>query len=191
MSEKRCELCNKHAASVHYTEIAESQVTKRFICRACAEKRGILDVPSKPAVALQELLSLPAQAAQEAEVRAVPDLQCRTCGLAFSQFRRAGRLGCPACYGAFESELVPLLRKIHAHARHTGKAPRDFATKAELRQRVNDLRHELERAVRAEDYERAAGLRDQIRSVELEQTVATRRAPVSRHAPAPPGGESA
>lgn len=180
MTDTRCELCNKHPAAVHYTEIAESQVTKRFICRSCAEKRGILDVPSKPAAALQELLSLPAQAAREAEVRAVPDLQCRSCGLVFSQFRRSGRLGCPACYVAFESELVPLLRKIHAHARHSGKSPRDFATKSELRQRVEDLRRELERAVRAEDYERAAALRDQIRSVEVEQTVATRRGAAPR-----------
>ena len=177
MNEKRCELCGKHPASVQFTEVDESQVTKRMICRGCAQARGLLDEPSKPSVALQELLTMPSQSAAEPLFPAeAPPLVCSGCGLSFAAFRKQGRLGCPACYAAFEEPLVPLLRKIHSHVRHAGKAPHTYARKVELRQKVEDLRRELERAVRGEDYERAAHVRDQLRMLEQEQSVAARQA---------------
>jgi protein arginine kinase activator len=182
VSDKRCELCGKQPASVHFTEIDESQVIKRFICRGCAQSRGLLDDPARPAVALQELLAMPSQATPEPLPTEVQPLVCSECGLSFSTFRKHGRLGCASCYAAFESQLVPLLRKIHTHARHAGKAPHTYARKVELRQKVEDLRHELERAVRGEDYERAACLRDQLRSLEQEQSVAARQAARSSNA---------
>ena len=191
MSDRRCELCGKQPASVRYTEIDESQVTKRFICRGCAQARGLLDEPSKPVVALQELLAMPAPAPPEPEPPAASrELVCGSCGLAFTAFRKQGRLGCAACYRAFEAQLVPLLRKIHAHVRHAGKSPRTYARKIELRQKVADLRAELERAVRGEDYESAARLRDQLRGLEQEQSLAARQAargdePGPRREPAP------
>jgi len=183
MSDKRCELCGKRPASVRFTEIAATQVTKRFICRACAEARGLLAVPVEPVVALQELLAA-SQPAAAIEVE-LPGLACGACGLDVAQFRKTGRLGCAACYAAFESELVPLLRRIHAHTRHAGKAPRRSARRVEFRRRVDALRQDLERAVRTEDYERAASLRDQIRQLEHEQGVAARRA--AQAAVDPPG----
>jgi len=64
---------------------------------------------------------------------------------------------------------------VQPQVQHVGKAPRTQARQAELRQRAADLRGELERAVRGEDYERAARLRDEIRAVEQEQSDAARR----------------
>jgi protein arginine kinase activator len=178
VSDKRCELCGKHPGSVHFTEIEDAQIVKRFICSQCAQARGLLDEPAKPIVALQELLAMPAlPAAAEPEAPAeTRDVTCGGCGLTFALFRKQGRLGCASCYRAFEPQLVPLLRKIHAHVRHAGKSPRAYARKVELRQKVEDLRAELDRAVRGEDYERAADLRDQLRAVEQEQSLAARRA---------------
>jgi protein arginine kinase activator len=177
VSEKRCELCGKQPGSVHYTEIEESRITKRLICRSCAQARGLLDEPAKPVVMLQQLLAMPAQPPPEPEPK--PDSEtvaCAGCGLTFAVFRKQGRLGCAECYRAFEPLLVPLLRKIHAHVRHAGKAPRHYARKVELRQKADDLRRELDRAVRGEDYERAARLRDQLRALEQEQSEAARQA---------------
>lgn len=178
MSEKRCDVCGKQPATVRYTEIDEGQVSKKALCRVCATARGILDEPPKSVLTLQQLLTVSAAptAKPAPEGRAAPDLVCSGCGLSFAAFRKQGRLGCAACYTAFESELLPLLRKLHAHVRHAGKAPHAYARKAELRARVEDLRGELERAVRAEDYERAAHVRDELRGVEQQQTQAARQA---------------
>jgi protein arginine kinase activator len=175
MSESRCDACGKLPATVRYTEIDEGRVTKRGLCRACAASRGLLDEPPKPMVVLEPLLGAAGSGGGTARPPTAKDPACPACGTTFLGFRQRGRLGCSRCWAAFESELVPLLRKLHGHSRHVGKAPHAYARKAELRQRVEDLRAELDRAVRGEDYERAARLRDEIRAVEHDQSRAARR----------------
>jgi len=178
VSEPRCQLCQKNPAAVHFTEVEDSKKRKLHICRACARTRGLIEEPS-PQVQVQELVIQISQTPppiESAPAVETPDLRCGRCGLSYAAFQRIGRLGCPDCYVAFEVPLVPLLRKIHANVVHAGRAPRTYARKAELRQRVDDLRQELDRAVRGEDYERAAMLRDAIHRIEVEQSLAARAA---------------
>lgn len=175
MSEPKCDLCGGQHATLRYTEIDEGRTTKRSICRSCAQSRGLLDVPTQPLEMVQMLL---ASAKPHPETSEPPDETadhtCDECGQSFAEFRRNGRLGCGRCYAAFEPLLVPLMRQLHPRLRHVGKAPRAFARKAELRLRLTDLRGELDRAVRSEDYERAARLRDEIRDTERDQARAAR-----------------
>lgn len=152
-----CELCKKNAASVHFTEIADSEVSKFFICRDCAESRGLLE----EAPSLEELMSSISKPKRKASARHVHP--CPKCGLEFADFQSQGRLGCPDCYAAFESQLKPLLRQIHEDWQHTGKEPRGSVLAASAWARVEALQHELEAAIAAEHYERAAQLRDEIR----------------------------
>jgi protein arginine kinase activator len=168
VSHKLCDACGKQPANLRYTEIVDGSVKKSALCRVCAEARGLLETPSDPGLTLKQLLTVAAAPASKAPVSPTEPM-CGGCGLSFAVFRKTGRLGCPACYTAFETELAPLLRKIHHNARHVGKAPRTDARQSELRRRVQDLRAELERAVRAEDYERAAALRDEMRAIEQQQ----------------------
>jgi protein arginine kinase activator len=60
-----------------------------------------------------------------------------------------------------------LLRRIHGGTQHMGKVylPPD-PTASEMEKRLEGLRRKLERAVDAEDFERAAEIRDEIRSME-------------------------
>jgi protein arginine kinase activator len=180
VSDKLCDVCGKQPAKLRFTEIDEGQIKKkRALCKVCAEAQGLLEPPPVPALTLQQLLAVASpggkKSAAETATSAAPERTCGGCGLSFAAFRKQGRLGCPACYTAFETELTPLLRKIHAAARHVGKTPHTDAHQVALRQQIRDLRAELERAVRAEDYERAAGLRDEMRAVEKEQTSRMRR----------------
>ena len=48
---------------------------------------------------------------------------CPRCGLAYSDFKAKGRIGCPGCYDAFAAVLIPLLDKVHNASAHTGKCP--------------------------------------------------------------------
>src|SRR5262249_16851704 len=147
---------------------------KRTICRTCAEARGLLDEPSKAVAVLQNLIAQASAkpAAPKEPPVSEPEVLCSECGLSLAAFRRNGRLGRAACWTAFEAQLVPIVAAIQPQVRHVGKAPRTHARQAELRRRGDDLRAELERAVRGEDYERAAALRDEIRAVERAQSEA-------------------
>jgi protein arginine kinase activator len=91
---------------------------------------------------------------------------CPQCGLSYAEFRRLGRLGCEACYETFRDDLKPLLRRVHGSTAHAGAVPAHLERGLESRREIKRLRSELDLAVRREEYERAAELRDAIREIE-------------------------
>ena len=92
---------------------------------------------------------------------------CPSCGLTLQDFKRTGRLGCAACYSEFDHHLRGLLRRLHGGTQHTGKVFLGTGTRQTNRvARITTLRRGLQSAIDAEDFERAAALRDQIRRLE-------------------------
>lgn len=164
-----CQVCKTNQASVHLKEIRDNLVSEVHLCRSCFQQRSDQEVAAEqPAGSLHLAVSLD-QASdfreqQEAAGRA--GLACPECGLAFRDFLEIGRLGCATCYKAFGEELRPYLLKIHGATTHTGKAPQQETKSLDLRTRLSKLQADLDKAVVAEDYERAAALRDEIRAFE-------------------------
>ena len=68
----------------------------------------------------------------------------------------------------FDKNLIPLLRRIHGSAEHSGKIPKRSGGKMELRNKIKMIRKDLEAHIAAEEYEMAAQLRDEIRKIEME-----------------------
>lgn len=165
MAEMVCENCGSTDAVVHLTQIVNNQMSTHHLCERCAAEKGL---DSGPETANLPLIDMIAQMTEDVG----PDPRttsraCSFCGLTFDDFRQTGRLGCPHCYETFASHLPRLLRRIHGGAKHVGKVylPPD-PTASEMEKRLEGLRRKLERAVQSEDFERAAELRDQIRSLE-------------------------
>ncbi len=152
-------------AHVHLTEVVNNKMSTQYLCKSCAGKKG-LDPASGQGVDVVGFLEQLAGGDQMAETGAA-SRSCTSCGLTLEGLRETGRLGCPLCYTAFEPGLRRLLNRIHGAARHAGKVylPPDPAA-AERDRRLDDLRRRLRSAVDAEDFERAATLRDQIRELE-------------------------
>jgi protein arginine kinase activator len=94
---------------------------------------------------------------------------CPNCNITFLEFRNSGRLGCPYDYEVFRDELMPLLENIHDETRHSGKVPKRAPRNSQQQTTLIQLRNDLKRAIAAEDYETAARVRDQIRTLEQEQ----------------------
>jgi protein arginine kinase activator len=138
------------------------------LCQQCAQKQG-LAVQSQ--VPLNELLSNLLAAAKSvpdsqgiAAAFSQPDLPCPTCGMTLRRFSETSLLGCPEDYKHFQNELLPLIERSHAgHSQHCGKVPSQTAPQQKNEVELFGLRRQLEQAVKAEDYEAAARLRDQIR----------------------------
>ncbi len=104
----------------------------------------------------------------DTEEERVGHVQCPRCGMLFSAFKETGRLGCAECYSAFQFQLRPLLRRIHGDTRHRGKVPaRDGEGASRFRQ-IHRLHDELQRAIEREEFEHAAGIRDEIQRLEAE-----------------------
>jgi len=159
-----CENCKKQPASVHYTEIVNSEMVSMHLCRECADEKGF-EVASEAPPGLGDLVAGLIDTAASDESERIGRVQCPACGYDYSQFKQMGRLGCPECYGAFEAQLVPVLRHVHGSAHHRGKVPPVMHEQAAQRAQIEALTRELDRAVEAEEYERAASLRDEIRDI--------------------------
>lgn len=160
-----CGECGERQATVRYTEMRDGEFYSVRLCEDCAKRRGLgvgLSSFSGPLVNI--LMGLLEESLQGRAGGSEVEHGCDQCGMTYAEFRATGRLGCPACYESFRDELEPLLRRVHGSASHVGRRSSETALEASERRELSRLRAELSQAVEREDYERAADLRDEIRT---------------------------
>lgn len=162
---KKCSRCSKPAI-LHITEIEQSEVQELHLCESCAQEYLSSSGPPPSTDSFPEKL---AEFASEHEMDELDQLVCPNCGITFREFRSQGRLGCPHDYIAFQRELTPLLENIHGETQHAGKFPKRAPKASQRQYRLIKLRSELRTAIEQENYEAAAGLRDEIQSLEAEE----------------------
>jgi protein arginine kinase activator len=161
----KCDNCNK-TATVHLTEIKNGKKLEKHLCEQCAAANEGL--PVKSHTPINELLTnfVMAHSGLQKDLGAA----CENCGMSWAEFRQTGLLGCEHDYTLYEKDLTPLIQRAHEGAtHHLGKVPARRGGSGVPAKRALDvvkLRKELARAVEAEDYERAAKLRDQIKQAE-------------------------
>jgi protein arginine kinase activator len=176
-----CEACNQNLATVHLTEIVQKAKKETHLCEECAREKGVTysaqfsvkdflgGLAKKGLKAAKAAASPPVDAPKPAppEPAAPEPAACESCGITFAEFRQSGRLGCYRDYAHFREQLLPLMRKIHAdEVQHTGRVPNHIGEQLERERQLTAYRKELEEAVTLENYERAAELRDLIKSLE-------------------------
>jgi protein arginine kinase activator len=162
-----CMNCKTRPAKVHYTEIVNDSMVAMSLCVECAEEKGI-EVGKSGSFGLGDLVAGLLDDTVQSEAERISKVRCPSCGYDYSDFKKIGRLGCPECYDAFEAQLVQVLRHVHGSTQHAGKKAAQVGEKAALRERMTTLRAELSEAIQAEDYERAASIRDEIRGLEAQ-----------------------
>lgn len=173
-----CEKCKKIKATYHLTSIDNGQKREAHLCEGCARDTGMgMNLNST----IGSLLGSPPPAKKTGRSSAS---KCPTCGMTVDKIREKMRVGCANDYELFREELEPLLKKIHGAATHVGKTPEDVdseirekvektkkeAKKARFDADLAKLRKDLDEVVKAEKYEEAANLRDQIRQLEKDKT---------------------
>ncbi|MBX6312011.1 MAG: UvrB/UvrC motif-containing protein [Isosphaeraceae bacterium] len=168
---EKCQKCSK-PATYHITDLDHSKPGKYHEYHFCDEHARQHLAPPEEA---NEGLSIGKMAeglikgtAGAREPSPADKQSCPYCQITFLEFRNTGRLGCPHDYEVFRDELMPLLENIHDETRHLGKAPRRAPEDPQKQTRLFQLRNDLKKAVAAEDYERAAQIRDQIKTIEQE-----------------------
>ncbi|MEO0085452.1 MAG: UvrB/UvrC motif-containing protein [candidate division WOR-3 bacterium] len=164
MMKKKCDLCHKNEASINARKThPDDKVDELAVCAECAQKYGL--APAKPA----KLGSAEVMAELKAGLKENDSgLVCSGCGMSLADFKRQGRLGCDACYIAFREELLPLIRRLHGATQHVGRTVKAGRKDAHVRLSCERIRDALAAAIKNEDYERAAALRDELRKVEDE-----------------------
>lgn len=161
----KCEVQNcENEATVHLTEIRDGKKHEMHLCERCAAEKGL---PGKTHFSISDLLAgIASQAQQTQRGKRGKEAACPGCTTTLSQFQASGRFGCPDCYTTFKDDVQGLVEKIHDASQHVGKVPQRVSSEVSLQKDIRQLQVELKRAVRREDYEKAAGLRDQIKQAE-------------------------
>ncbi|MEM9373010.1 MAG: UvrB/UvrC motif-containing protein [Planctomycetota bacterium] len=187
----RCECCEREA-TIHEVIIHKGQKRERHLCETCANDAGLSSDPHMPISKLIESFMLGPESAGTAGSDAPenpvgssasgdrPAVRCASCGTTYAAFKESGLLGCPGCYDAFGDRLGPLIERAHeGGCHHVGKFPRRalrdcrslgdsdrvrvlLGDARERGERLEAVRKSLSKAVRDEDYERAAMLRDEL-----------------------------
>ena len=161
---KKCRQC-ANQATLHITEVVDGSASEIHLCEKCA--RDYLDESvSQDSDSLAADLAAKLEELHAASEEDVDRLTCSACGTTMSEFREVGRLGCPSCYDEFRDELRPLLESIHEELIHTGKRPSRTILSLDEQSRILQLRNQQREAIRREDYETAATLRDEITQLE-------------------------
>ena len=163
-----CQLCNKNPATIHVTDLrrtagAEATVSEQHVCEGCAQALELpsAPVPQKNVLDIWKLLQRSAQKA-----RTEGGLTCPECGISLAEFRSKGRLGCARDYEVFRAHLEHLLLRVHNAKQHCGRSPGGDGDARRRLEQLTTLRSQLEAAIRAEAYESAAKLRDEIQVLE-------------------------
>lgn len=161
----QCEKCKKVKATVHLTEIHNNIKRESHLCEECAQQKGIVQKMSfDVSDVLGNLLDMKVPKSVKDNIAA----KCPQCGMTYTLFRSKARFGCANDYDVFKAGVVPLLEKIHGSSQHCGKVP---ATADAGRRKESDLiklKRELDRVIKQEDFEKAAEIRDRIKTLEEE-----------------------
>lgn len=160
-----CERCKEQKATVFLTQMIDGKMHKVDLCESCAKE---LEVSNSSGFSLTDLLlNIGAEKDMKAHMKDKSELTCPVCDYTMNDLNKTGRLGCWKCYEVFEDALKSVLREVHKGMQHRGKAPARQLQDIAGNQKLEDLERKLDTAVQNENYEAAAWLRDQIRTIKV------------------------
>ena len=146
-----CQGCVQNAAA-YFTLVAGGKAETYACCQGCP---ALLAGAILPSVALGLKLTVPAPVGRG---------KCPTCGFRWADFERVHRLGCPTCYEAHAPQAMATIARIQPGLEHQGRRPHDPS--ADRDSKLAEARELLQAALKTEDYETAAVLRDRIADLE-------------------------
>ena len=159
-----CEKCGKNPATTHLKTVLNGVVHENHLCSYCAANEGYGNIGKL------SLTNMLASMFGESISRGKPiSKRCECCGASFSDIAQSGRVGCSECYTTFRSELMPSLNRLHGKAVHIGNTPSVEKIEETLEEKIKNLKNSLAEAIKAEEFEEAAKLRDEIRRLEGEK----------------------
>lgn len=169
-----CQECNERPATLHFTKINNGAKTVFHLCERCAQEKGesfMINAGSGFSInnLLAGLLSMDNsfQPTQKTPVFEEELLQCKECSMTYKQFIEIGKFGCANCYETFKGQVRPLLRRLHSgNWTHNGKIPQRIGGSIHLRKNIEELKNNIKDLISREEFEKAAEVRDQIRSLE-------------------------
>lgn len=163
-----CDECQEKPATVHLIQVFNGEKQESHLCEECAaQKSGVMlnqgsqfSVPNLLGGMFGSIYNM--QGMQSLAKTS----KCPNCGMSSQDIRQLGKLGCSECFKLYEQELEASLRRIHGNSQHIGKVPVRGGHKVFMKKQIDELKNQLQEAVRQEEYEKAAQIRDELKELE-------------------------
>ena len=162
-----CQKCHKTLATVRYAEVVDGQVTDQHLCAQCLALHqknagGGFELPGPTPTSRKSTAPAPRPARESLRTQRA----CSSCGALLSRILESGKVGCGSCYRTFGDQIESILEGLQRSLQHKGKISRLEDNRALLRADIQNKRSLMRSVLKAEQYEEAARLRDEIRSLE-------------------------
>lgn len=158
-----CQMCHKNLSTVRYAEVVSGKVSDVHLCADCLAKYQ--ENESGGFGLASATIPSPITSPPSFDT-VVPPRVCASCGAEMTEVLNKGRVGCTECYESFSEQLEPVLRSMHHALIHRGKVPRQTDSRARARADLQRKRALLRSSLKLENYEEAASLRDEIKTIE-------------------------
>lgn len=160
-----CQNCKKNEANTQIKRIVNGEAAEYRLCKSCANALGFLDSFSDFGLNFSEMFGgflgdTPISSLSNRTIR------CEKCSSTFDDIVKAGKIGCADCYGLFYDKLLPSLQRIHGKTRHEGKIAQSAGEEIKKERKISELKKEMDTAIKEQNFEYAAQIRDQIRDIE-------------------------
>lgn len=165
-----CQNCKSKEANTHVKSVVNGEYQEFMLCSECAKEMGYTNLFADAHSDFNSILgsffsnALPAKSVTT---------RCPVCKSTYHDIAKSGQVGCAKCYEVFLTELMPSIRRVHGNTTHCGKTPFEICeekTEAVVQEdksaQIDKLKAELEVAVKEQNFEYAAKLRDQINEME-------------------------
>ena len=159
----KCEICGARKAVIHIQQVIGKERVDLHLCEECALERGISGEGEHVELSISGMLN---GLLDIGDLKDRKNTVCPQCGSTWESIQKREKLGCAECYGTFSREIRFLLDKMGAQSTHKGKLPKSLNTYKRYLVDVVKLKDGLREALKKEDYEKAARIRDRIRELE-------------------------
>lgn len=165
----KCQKCGSNNANTHIKTIVNGEFKEYDLCSECAKQMGYTNVFGDIENEFSNFLGSFFGNVLPARTQAT---RCEFCGSSYSDIAKSGHVGCANCYDIFGEQLLPSIRRIHGNTAHcgknSGKADRQSSKPQEetKEQKIKRLKAELDTAIKEQNFEHAAELRDKIKEME-------------------------
>ena len=159
----KCEICGIREAVIHIQQIIGKERMDLHLCESCALERGIAGNEEKSELSISNLLT---GLIDLRHMKGLRNKVCPRCDSSLEEIKKHERVGCGECFIVYSNEIRSFLNKMVGKTQHKGKYPKRLLTYKTFLVDVIKLKEGLKEAVKREDYEKAAVLRDRIKRLE-------------------------
>ena len=165
----KCQKCGANNANTHVKTIINGEYKEYDLCSECAHKMGYTNVFAEMDNDFSNLLGSFFGNVLPARTQAT---RCEFCGSTYAEIAKTGQVGCANCYQLFADQLYPSIRRIHGNTTHCGKnsgraaAAEKKPAEMTKEEKLADMKKQLDAAVKEQNFELAAELRDRIKETE-------------------------